>query len=201
MDLSIAQAAATLGKTERQIRYLIKTGRLKARRDGGRWLIASDDLPLSPAQRESMQKNVEAARQAVEQAIAPATAAADGKATERKHYSVTDLKAFRIGEGLLAQVEQAGGSADVVAGLLRQALLHLTRGCHTFHPPQKVQRLGEARDLVADAVTTLLLSGDEARRALALRIEQELIPCLGGLLASHERRYRRSRFERFDSSR
>ena len=47
MKLTLEQAAARLGKSERQIRYLVQNSRLAAEKVGGRWLIESDDLALS----------------------------------------------------------------------------------------------------------------------------------------------------------
>ncbi len=42
MQLTIEQAAARLGKSRRQIRYLIKAERLPARKFAGRWVIDSE---------------------------------------------------------------------------------------------------------------------------------------------------------------
>jgi len=48
MQLSLEQAAERLGKSVRQVRYLIQTGALRANKTGGRWLIDAADLPLRP---------------------------------------------------------------------------------------------------------------------------------------------------------
>jgi hypothetical protein len=77
MTLSLAEAAIALGESERQVHYLIKTGRLVAKKgEGGRWFIDSDALPLSDAQRQAMAERAATARQAVEKAIAPLEKAA-----------------------------------------------------------------------------------------------------------------------------
>ena len=39
MDLSLAEASEKLGKTQRQLRYLIQKGELAAKKENGRWLI------------------------------------------------------------------------------------------------------------------------------------------------------------------
>lgn len=86
---------------------------------------------------------------------------------------------------------------------LLRALILLTRGCHTFHPAEKAGRFLEAREEAATAVAALFLAADpdqELRRQVAERIEQELIPKLTGLIAMHEKRSRRSRFDRFAAS-
>ena len=50
MDLSLKDAARLMGKSTRQVCYLLQQGRLKARKDGARWVIAREDLPLSDTQ-------------------------------------------------------------------------------------------------------------------------------------------------------
>ena len=49
MQLSLTDAATRMGLTLRQIRYLIKTERLLARKVGGRWTVEESDLPVDPA--------------------------------------------------------------------------------------------------------------------------------------------------------
>jgi excisionase family DNA binding protein len=56
MQLSLQQAAERLGKSVRQVRYLIQTGALPAQKSGGRWLIAAADLPLSEGQRAALER-------------------------------------------------------------------------------------------------------------------------------------------------
>ena len=54
MQLTIDQAAIRLGKTARQVRYLIQSERLPARKVGGRWVIESENLPLSEGQEKAI---------------------------------------------------------------------------------------------------------------------------------------------------
>ena len=54
MQLSIQQAAERLGKSVRQVRYLIQTGSLPAHKSGGRWLIAVADLPHRVGKRDNL---------------------------------------------------------------------------------------------------------------------------------------------------
>jgi excisionase family DNA binding protein len=49
MQLTLHQAAAALGKTRRQVQYLIQQGRLPAQKVGGRWYVESADLEADPA--------------------------------------------------------------------------------------------------------------------------------------------------------
>jgi excisionase family DNA binding protein len=51
MHLTLEEAAQRLGKTVRQVRYLIQTGALRADKSSGRWRIDAADLPLSEPQR------------------------------------------------------------------------------------------------------------------------------------------------------
>ena len=131
--------------------------------------------------------------------LEPAAKASDQDGKNRQ-YSVTDLIAFQAGAALHRELVSELGVDDPVCSQLAAALGLLTRGCHCFHPADKAQRFTEARDLLADTTADLLLrvgDGEETRRGFAERIEQELIPKVGGLVARQDKRTRRSRFERF----
>lgn len=198
MKLSLAEAATVLGKSRRQLRYLIQTERLPATKAGGRWQIDSSDLPLTAAQRKALATRLKAARQAIDQGLLPAAKAAVEE--PRRQYSVTDLGAFQSGEEIYREAVRQLGRDDPGSIQLAQALVLVSRGCHTFQPADKASRFLEARDAAATAVAELLLADDDRgdrRRQLADRIEQELIPKIAGLVAVHEKRSRRSRFERF----
>lgn len=202
MDLSLPEAATVLGKSERQVRYLVKTGRLAARKEGGRWRIASADLPLTDAQRQALASRLQVARQAFEDGL-QAASKATGETENKRHYSVKDLAAFAAGADILRQLRAELSEADPARRQLSAALELLSRGCHCFHPTDKARRFTEAREAAASAVAELLLAGAEeepARVLLADRLEQELIPQIAGLVALHERRSRRSRFDRFNTS-
>lgn len=197
MKLALSEAATLLGKSPRQVRYLIKTGRLEAEKDGGQWQIDSSALTLSDDQRQALEARSQAAREAFEKGLEPATKAAGEKAG----YSVTDMTAFQAGQSIYTELRGLANSDEAAVRHLFTALASLTRGCHCFHPADKARRFTEARESAADAVTELLLHGDEEqRRDLARRVEQELIPKLAGLVASQEKRSRRHRFDRFGSS-
>ncbi len=51
MDISLPEAAQLLGKTERQLRYLIREQRIRAKKVGQRWTVDGDSPPLTAAQR------------------------------------------------------------------------------------------------------------------------------------------------------
>jgi RNA-directed DNA polymerase len=69
MQLTIEEAAARLGKSPRQVRYLIQTNRLAARKFGGSWVIESENLPLSEGQTQALERRERQLRSAVEQAL------------------------------------------------------------------------------------------------------------------------------------
>jgi len=202
MKLSIADAATVLGQTQRQVRYLIKTGRIVAVKVGGRWRIDSDRLPLSESQRRALASRLDAARSALEKGLAPATQATEKEEKPPRQYSVTDLFAFQTGAEIFRNATRDIGSEDPACQRLAAALALVAQGCHSFHPNDKAERFAAARDLLAAVTAELLLgSGDlfEKRQAVADRIEQELIPKVGRLVAAQEKRSRRSRFDRFGS--
>ncbi|HRC85320.1 MAG TPA: helix-turn-helix domain-containing protein [Thermoanaerobaculia bacterium] len=93
MNLSLSEAATALGKSERQVRYLIAQGHLPATKQGGRWQVDSSELPLSEGRRQALEGQLGAARTAVERALAP-LAKAVGAPAERRSFSVRDLEAF-----------------------------------------------------------------------------------------------------------
>ncbi|MBF0131691.1 MAG: hypothetical protein HQL75_03780 [Magnetococcales bacterium] len=205
MNLSLTEAAIVLGKTPRQVRYLIKNGTLKAKKEKGCWVIDNADLPLSAAQRQAVARRAETAQNAMAEATEPLrkaaspapspaeTKTADGE-KEKKVYSVTDLKAFTLGADICRALETHLGREDSARLCLFEALKKLCRGCHAFQPPQKEARFTEAREAAADAVAILLLEGDAddpQRTTLARRIETELIPKLAALAAGQEKRARK----------
>ncbi len=199
MKLSIGETATVLGKSERQVRYMIQKDRLQAVKEGGRLRIESGDLPLSKSQLAALAKRLATARSAIDKGLEPIAKAADGEAPKRQ-YSVTDLIVFQAGAALHGEmIEQMGGEA-APCRQLAAALALVTRGCHSFQPGDKAKRFSAARDLLSSAVAALHLQpgdGGEERRGFAERIEQELIPKVAQLVARQEKRSRRSRFEPF----
>ena len=91
MDLSLTEASAVLGKTERQIRYLIKSGRIQARKSGGRWIVDGTALPGGPESERAVVERAGELSAAVEAGLAPTEAAASKVAGQRKAYSVREM--------------------------------------------------------------------------------------------------------------
>ena len=197
MKLSLSEAATVLGRSERQIRYLIKTGRLRAGKDGGQWRIESADLPLTEAQRRSLADRLGQAREAFDKSVEAVTKVAGEE--ERRRYSVVDLAAFQAGAALYRELRNELAEDDPACRCLSSALTAVVCGFHNYQPSDKARRFSEARESAASAVASLLLRGGK-HQALGERVEQELIPRLSGLVASSERRAKSSRFESFGSA-
>ena len=74
--------------------------------------------------------------------------------------------------------------------------------CHAYRREEKARCFSEARRLAATATAHLFVAQDVRGETFAARLEQELIPKIGGLIAAQEKgRRRSSRFERFGSAR
>ena len=181
MDISLRDAATLLGKSMRQVRYMVQQGKLKADKKGGRWVVRRDDLPLSAGQVARGLEDQARVKQVIETALG-----ADAKPAKR--YSVTDLRAFQTGRRLLADLRTKLGQDAAPARRMAEALALITCGCHTFHKRDKVGYFQRAREQVCYALAALLVSEDDPERELAGRIEAELLPALGGTIRSAERR-------------
>lgn len=181
MDLTLREAAVRLGKSERQIRYLIQQGRLRAEKRDGRWAIASDDLPRNEAQQSGQARRERRLRAAVEAAL---ELPADG--LERR-YSVRDLKAFQIALPVFTTAHDALGGNHPATAALHRVLVQLAAGCHRFDRRTKAEAYSDARDAASLAVCELILDASETALGLAERIEQDLMGAFAALLRRMER--------------
>jgi hypothetical protein len=179
VDLTLTQAARLLGKTRRQVEYLIKTGRLAAQKQGGRWVVSDADLPLSPAQRQAKLRKAAGLRGAAEDVL-------DGSAS-KAGYSMRDLRAFREALAALQACEASVEAGHPAIALLRRALDSLAVGCHRFDRKSKAQAYGAARDRASLAACALLVQPSSEAEAVVERIEQSLIPTIAGLLRRADR--------------
>jgi len=139
MDLTLDQAAALLGKTARQVRYMIQQGRLPARKSGKRWLIADADLPRSAGQVAAASRREGALDAAVDDALAATPHL-------RRRFSICDLRAFKIGRPLYASACERLGAEHPASRALRLALEQLGRGCHRFIHADKAAAYRDARE-------------------------------------------------------
>ncbi|MEM6454192.1 MAG: helix-turn-helix domain-containing protein [Acidobacteriota bacterium] len=188
MRLSIAETAILLGKTDRQVRYAIRSGALPAERVGGRWFVKQDDLPISDGMQIARQaKARRAGKAAVRRTDGDAPIAG---AAEKGTYSVRMLDAYEQGAPLYREMTVALGRDHAAVGHLRTALYALAAGCHAYDAADKAARYREARTEGSHAVMSLLL--DEADGdAWVEQLEGRFLPRLGGLIRRAERRARR----------
>jgi len=186
MKLTLVQAATRLGKSERQIRYLIKTNRLQAEKFDGHWLIESDNLPLSEGQQQAVERKERQLREAVEEGLG-----LSGDSERKTRYSVRDLKAFQLALPLHRKASECLGTDHPATTALRQVLEHLAQGCHRFEHADKIAAYRQARDSASLAICELVLCGRDEAEAMVAGIEQELMAALAGLLRRLEWRRRR----------
>lgn len=177
MKLSIDQAASHLGKSARQVRYLIQTGRLDAHKEGKRWLIDSDDLSLSEHQHQAMERKERQVRAAVEEGLG-----LDDPKGKKPRFSLRDIKAYQVGMPLRRRCAQLLGEEHRAVIALTRSLELVAIGCHRYRRAEKGAAYGEARDYASRALFALLLEGSPEADALAEEIEQQLMAPFAGLL-------------------
>jgi hypothetical protein len=171
-----------LGQTPRQVRYLIKNGRLRASKEAGRWVIDDGDLPLSEGQRRSAERKTAELATAVEEALGP-------QQRKGRPYSVRDIRAFERGVSCWRAAKAAYGEHPATSAL-GESLVLVAQGCHRYHGREKAVAFQDARERAAEAVARLHLEGGEAAVSAADGVEQDYIPLLAGLVRRYERRGR-----------
>lgn len=183
MELTLDEAAARMGKSVRQIRYMMQEGRLRAVKRGGRWYVKAADLPQPAEQRERKQARL---RAAVEGALDL------DRAPGPRRYSLRDLRAFQIGLPLYNSAASLAGAQHPATLALERMLTHLARGCHRYDEASKLDAYRQARDEASLAACALLMRPVERAAGLVDTIEQELMPALAGLLRRIEAPRRRA---------
>ncbi|MEM6454812.1 MAG: helix-turn-helix domain-containing protein [Acidobacteriota bacterium] len=186
MKLSIAETARYLGKTDRQVRYAIQAGKLPATRVGGRWFVAKADLPVSPAMTEAQRTK---RRRGTQIAAAPDGDRRDSGEGGRA-YSVRMLAAYAHGAPIYRELATCLGDDHPAVRELREALQALSGGYHAFDGTVKADFYRTARVRASHAVMSLLLDDPEAHADAVDRLEQTVLPRIGGLIRRAERRGR-----------
>jgi excisionase family DNA binding protein len=180
MKLSLNEAAAALGKTRRQLVYLIEQGRLPAEKVGGRWYLDSAALEQDPATAQRAQIKQANLRDAIEDALLP---------TQRqRRYSLRDLKAFQIARPLYRKLCEHPGADHPATRHLHQCLEHLAQGCHRYTRAEKARAYQAARDAASLAALELILVEEPGPDTFPDTLEQDLMPAIAGLLRRVERR-------------
>ncbi len=165
MDLTIPEVAVVLGRSPRTVRRQLKSGELRGRKQGGHWIVARRDLPLTPAQRRDLQAKADAIRGTVESALPPAVRHGTARA-------LRELDVFEHAARALATLDGAP------AALLRDAMMCLAEAHFEFDAPRKVTRLRDTRALVARAIATLEI---DAATDAADALVDGVLPRLAGL--------------------
>ncbi len=183
MTLTVQQAAAHLGKTVRQVRYMIQQGSLPAKKVGGRLVVESGDLPQTEAKKAAGERKARQLRGLVDDAL---------EVPEKlpRRYSVLDLKAFQLCLPLFRQASDELGAEHPATTQLRRALELLSQGCHRYERGDKADAYRQARDAASLAVCELVLDGTPPAAEIRSAIEQELMASLAGILRRAERRGR-----------
>ncbi|MBK8979838.1 MAG: helix-turn-helix domain-containing protein [Planctomycetes bacterium] len=187
MEITIREAADLTGRSARAIRDQIAAGRLPARKQGHGWRVRVEHLPLTDAQRGHARARAQQAHAIIDE-LSPSR----GTTTrDTRRRSVADLDAFRVARESVdllrhwAAALTAPHALTEVLHLADAAIGDLGEGIHEFDRQARSARFARARCDLARAVALLHVCGatDEppAFRA-AERIEQEVLPLVGGLL-------------------
>jgi excisionase family DNA binding protein len=184
MELSLEEATAVLGKTRRQVLYMIAQQRLPARKVGGRWVIEREDLQGDAAIRQRASHQQAHLKAVIEEALLPGN---------ERRYTLRDLKAVQLAIPLYQQLLAGGAVWEKAAAHLRQCLDHLAMGCYRYDRQDKTMAYRAARDAASLASIELLLCpASEQTTALLATLEHELMPAFAGLLRRSERRGERA---------
>lgn len=187
MEITIREAAPLLGRSTRAVRARIARGELPARLDGRVWRIDLDHLPMTAAQRASLQRRADEVRRAVDSSL-PSRSARD---RERRARSALDLEPFALLRELCRECAKDGAPQPLaaVARELRAALSCLAIAAHEFEAQARQQALRAARRFLARVCASLLLEDHEEGASVAVTMtETRILPPIGGLLRWTERR-------------
>jgi len=182
MQLSLDQTAVVLGKSVRQIRYMIQQGKLPAKKVNGRWVVERNALPRQGDQKHAATRRQHALRTAVDSAL-------DIK-DDNNSFSITDLRAVTIALPLYQSINRELGVEHAATAQLRKVLDNLSIGCHRFNARDKTEAYQTARDAASLAVCELLLTDSEDAVKLRNTIERELMPAMASLLRRTDRKSR-----------
>lgn len=158
MKLSLTEAARHRGKTTRQPRYLLKTGKLPATKESGRWQIDSNDLPQGDGKAKARKPKLERAADIAEKVLRQ-------EPKRRKTYSLQDLKAFQTGKAIFHELLQAKEKDHPACEYLREALLLLGCGCRCARHGSPIARAngGGPRWPPSSCARTSTCSGSHGR--------------------------------------
>jgi len=179
MQLSLQQAADLLGKTRRQVLYMIEQGRLPAQKVGGRWVIERAGLTADEAIQQRASLRETHFKAAIEDALTPAE--------KNRRYALGDLKAVQLATPIYRELVARGVEWGQATAHLRTCLDQLAVGCHRYDRREKTVAYRAARDAASLAAMELWLRAANGDEPLLDAIEQNLMAALAGLLRRSER--------------
>ena len=199
MHATLAEAAALLHKSERQLRYMMQQGKLTGVRVGNRWMIPRDQLPVDGRSIESDARRADratelvgdAARAAAPEHVRRAARVAEDvlqAAPPGARFSVRSLQAWRVLSPLHREVVVRLGAEAPASQALRRALRHLTLGAHRFFREDKANAYRAARDDVSESVFHLLIEDVPDADPWLDRLENDAMAALTGLLRRYDQR-------------
>ena len=125
MALTLQEAADILGKTRRQVAYMIKQGVLPATKSKGQWVIERADLSVDEPRRQRVKRKNAQFKAVVEEAVLPANT----------RYTLRDLKAVQLAIPIYHQLVDLGADSGKAAAHMRECLDQLAMGCHRPKAP------------------------------------------------------------------
>jgi excisionase family DNA binding protein len=181
MQLSLQQTAHLLGKTRRQVLYMIDQGTLPAKKVGGRWVVERAALQVDEETQQRASQKQARFKAVIEEALTP-----PGK---ERRYTLRDLKAMQLAILIYRQLVARGTGWETATTHLRTCLDQLALGCYRYDRQEKTVAYRAARDAASLAAIEMLL-GNAADQddPLLDAIEQDLMPAFAGLLRRNERR-------------
>jgi hypothetical protein len=184
MELSLQQTDDILGKTRRQVLYMIDQGRLPDKKVGGRWVVDRADLQVDAEMKQRTSQKQERFKAVIEDALSPG---------RERRYTLRDLKAVQLSTPIYSQPAARGPAWEKVTTYMRECLDQLALGCYRYDRQEKTAAYRAARDAASLACMELLLrTATGQQEPLLDAIEQELMPAFAGLLRRNERRLERS---------
>ncbi len=185
MELTVREAAVVLKRSPRTVRAQLARGELPGKKRRGRWRIDDRQLPLTEAQRGTLQRKADRVRRVVEDALPSRMAGSRGQRSR----SIADLDAFRRGAEVLAEMRRDCQAIDAAAreraaAMAEEGLLAFSEGVMLFDREHKLEALKRARSSLARCTAVLLLTAGippaDPVFEWVKAIESEVIPAVAG---------------------
>jgi len=198
MDLKLKEVANLLGKSERQIRYMIKKGELKAIKKDGQWSIDRECLPFSVKQILTINRKREIFTDGIDKVV--------NKLAIKKEYTFTDLRSFQLSYALYREFLNQDGQdgkdlQDNFNVQLGKVFVCLASGYHSFDTQDKIREYKRAKLELCQLLVNLFTKNHQKPSqplAKAMNtIEKDIIPSINGLIRAIEKKERWKRPPRY----